>query len=519
MKKLLFTGWAACFYTLLFAQVPETEWMKTFGGSGTESSSQMAENTDGDYFFACSSTSPPSEERTAPKKGSRDMWVVKTDKAGNKIWDKAYGGGLITVTGMAATNDGGIIIGANTQTSGTGIGFDKTDTTRGGIDVWLIKIDRNGNKVWDKTLGGSENDFLGEIIVAPDGNILVAINTSSPVSGDKTVSGFGGTDCWVVKLNSSGQKIWDKGFGGSGGDSFYTGLVDKEGNYMFGGTSFSPVSGTKTEPSRGGNDGWLIKTDANGNKIWDKTLGGDLTDYIQTMAETSDGDYVLGIVSPSSISGDKTTDRWGGDDCWLVKVNSTGNVIWQKTLGGGKADPVLSVIIDKNDGIYIACRSNSDISGDKTCPHETGNTDDTWIIKTNNQGEIEWQNCYPFGSVADAEFTSEFDYVFVGIRDGMKIIKLNSSTNTYLSTNLNNNEIKIYPNPASDLINIQIPYSKEGVLAHIDIYSIEGKKIREDYVIVTNTNARINLNLLSGCYFLSVITNNNVAIKKLCIEN
>jgi hypothetical protein len=311
MKKLLFSGLALCLFPMLFAQVPETEWRKTFGGSGSEGSTQGVENTDGDYFFACSSTSPPSEERTAPKKGSRDMWVVKTDKAGNKIWDKAYGGGLITVTGMAATNDGGVIIGANTQTSGTGIGYDKTDTTRGGIDVWLIKIDRNGNKVWDKTLGGSDDDFLGEIIITPDGSILVAINTSSPISGDKTIPGFGGTDCWVIKLNSSGQKVWDKVYGGTGFEDFYTGLVDKDGNYLFGGVSTSPVSGTKSEPSRGDNDGWLVKTDANGNKIWDKTLGGDLTDYIQTMAETSEGDYVLGIVSNSNISGSLCCVRHG----------------------------------------------------------------------------------------------------------------------------------------------------------------------------------------------------------------
>ena len=109
MKKLLFTTIGLICMQVLLAQVPEVEWMKTYGGTGTESSSRMIENTDGDYFFACSSTSQPSEERTAPRKGSRDIWVVKTDKAGNKIWDKAYGSGQVTVTDMAATPDGELL--------------------------------------------------------------------------------------------------------------------------------------------------------------------------------------------------------------------------------------------------------------------------------------------------------------------------------------------------------------------------------------------------------------------------
>ena len=503
MKSILFFFVLFLSAHAIWAQVPETAWMKTYGGSGTESSSQVVENTDGDYFFACSSTSPPSEERTAPKKGSRDMWVVKTDKEGNKIWDKAYGGGLITVTGMAATADGGFIVGANSQTSGTGIGSDKTDTTRGGIDVWLIKLDRDGNKVWDKTLGGSEDDFLGEIIISPDGSILVAINTSSPISGDKTVAGFGGSDCWVVKLNSSGQKIWDKVFGGTGGDSFTTGLVDKEGNYIFGGTSFSPVSGTKTEPSRGGNDGWLLKTDANGNKIWDKTLGGDQVDFIQSMAETKDGDYVLGIMTESGVSGDKTDDRRGGNDCWLVKVNSSGNTIWQKTFGGDKSDYLYSVEIDKNQNIYLGVGSNSGISGDKTSPFG-GVSYDAWIIKTNSIGEIEWQSCYPFTSLDAAILTIEEDYVISGTKDGMRLIKLNTSTATNISIAISNKSLLLYPNPAGHTLNIQFKELIKTGISEIEIYDSKGSLLLKKQLNILNDNNHIDIDFLNGVYFLKI---------------
>lgn len=502
MKKLLFTSLALCLISMLFAQVPETEWTRTFGGSGSESSSQMVENTDGDYFFACSSTSPPSEERTAPKKGSRDIWVVKTDKEGNKIWDKAYGAGSITVTSMAATSDGGFIVGVNTN---SGKAIDKTDTSRGGLDVWLIKIDRNGNKVWDKTLGGSDDDFLGEIIITQDGSILVAINTSSPISGDKTVPGFGGSDCWVIKINSNGQKIWDKGFGGSGGDSFYTGLVDKEGNYIFGGTSFSPVSGTKTEPSRGGNDGWLVKTDANGNKIWDKTLGGDQLDYIQTMALTKEGNYVLGLASESGISGDKTVIKIGGLDCWILEINQAGNTVWQKNYGGDKSDYLYSISSDDNNCLYLGIGSNSGISGDKNSPF-SGVSYDAWIIKTSDNGDILWQSSYPFSSLDNSKLTSDNDYVITGTKDGMRIIKLDNSIIT--RTNFKSiNELKIYPNPSKDWINIQINELSENSVCEIEVVSIDGKLIVKNSLQINNGVGVQKFDLLDGIYILKINCN------------
>ena len=517
MKSILFFFVLFLSAHAIWAQVPETAWMKTYGGSGTESSSQVVENTDGDYFFACSSTSPPSEERTAPKKGSRDMWVVKTDKEGNKIWDKAYGGGLITVTGMAATADGGFIVGANSQTSGTGIGSDKTDTTRGGIDVWLIKLDRDGNKVWDKTLGGSEDDFLGEIIISPDGSILVAINTSSPISGDKTAPSFGKTDCWVVKLNSNGQKIWDKAYGGSGFEDFYTGLVDKDGNYLFGGVSTSPISGTKTDTSRGGNDGWLVKTDANGNKIWDKTLGGDLTDYIQSMAETSDGDYVLGIVSNSNKTGDKTGEKRGGDDCWLVKVNKSGNISWQKTIGGSKGDVVMSVQIDKNDGIYLAFTTSSDVSGEKTLPF-TGPGFDIWLVKTNPSGIIDWQSTYDFAGMGVATLTSDNSYLIAGERNAIHAIKLENIVVTSIQTNLQEATINVFPNPAKDHINILVKDLNDSAYI-VEIYNINGQLALQNNTHFLNGECKTNFDLQNGIYLIKVYAGMQLYLQKFFVKN
>lgn len=514
MKKLFFSGLALIWTQIALAQVPEVAWTKVYGGTGTESSSRMVENTDGDYFFACSSTSQPSEERTAPRKGSRDIWVVKTDKDGNKIWDKAYGSGQITVTGMAATSDGGFIVGVNTM---DGKGGDKTDTARGKLDIWLIKIDRNGNKVWDKTLGGSEGEGLGEIIEAPDGSILIAGSSRSTISGDKKSESFGLVDAWVVKLSSNGEYLWDKSFGGSGGDSFYTGLVDQEGNYLFGGTSFSPISGNKTDSSRGGNDGWLVKTDANGNIIWDKTLGGELVDFIQAMAETKEGDYILGIISESGISGDKTDASKGADDCWLVKLNKVGNIVWQKTIGGSGGDQVVSVQINNDDDIYLGCSSNSGASGDKNSPF-IGPGSDIWIIKTNSLGEIIWQNSYEFAGLNIAKLTNDDDYVLTGERNAIYIIKISK----LIITNIKFKETKnlsIFPNPASSYLNINIGEEISNTSAVAEIYSTDGKLILKKIISVLNGKSFLSFDFQTGIYIIKISINNKFYFKNFVIKN
>lgn len=515
MKKILFSALAIFIVQMISAQVPEIEWTSTYGGSGSEGGGEMIENTDGDYFFACTSTSSPSEQRTAPKKGYRDIWVVKTKPDGTKVWDKSFGSGDITLTAMVATSDGGFIAGGNTPSAG--IGYDKTDTARGKMDIWIIKVDRNGTKVWDKTLGGNLDDGLSVIIETPTKEILVIGSSRSPISGDKKSTFIGGAgDAWVIKLNSNGQYLWDKSYGGSEGESFYAGFVDEDGNYLFGGTSFSPVSGDKTEPSRGGNDGWLLKTDANGNKIWDKTLGGNGTDFIQCMAKARDGESVLGIVSESGISGDKTVINKGASDCWLVKLNKSSDIIWQKTIGGSGGDELRSLNIDMNDGIYIGCLSVSDISGDKTCPF-VGPSQDSWIVKTNPTGEIEWQSCYEFAALYAAIVTSENDYVLQANRNSMYIIKLNVSQETTLKNYIFSNEIEIYPNPASNYLYLQLKNEDFNGKTECQILKIDGILVQKTFLNSTNGQYQLEIDLPNGIYLVKMFVGNKIFSQKLFV--
>jgi hypothetical protein len=183
---------------------------------------------------------------------------------------------------------------------------------------------------------------------------------------------------------------WQNTIGGNEEDVSYTMQHTNDGGYILGGISASNISGDKTENSEGGFDYWIVKTDAVGNIQWQNTIGGDDDDRLFSIQQTSDGGYILGGWSLSNISGDKTENCIGFNDYWVVKTDSSGNIQWQNTIGGSYED-VLSCVRQTVDGGYIlGGYSFSNISGDKT---ENSNGDeDYWIVKIDSLGNIQWQN-------------------------------------------------------------------------------------------------------------------------------
>jgi len=213
------------------------------------------------------------------------------------------------------------------------------------------------NKIWDKTLGGEGADNLHVFQQTRDGGYILAGDSFSSISGDKSGAPKGGGDLWIVKLKADGTQEWDKTLGGTGTDGlplFYeiTGLntlqQTRDGGYILGGASNSGKSGDKSEGNKGpldvnengeiSNDFWVVKLDASGNKLWDKTLGGANEDRLNAIQQTNDGGYILGGSSNSGKSGDKSEDKIGdllySFDYWVVKLDANGNKVWDQTLGG-----------------------------------------------------------------------------------------------------------------------------------------------------------------------------------------
>ena len=253
--------------------------------------------------------------------------------------------------------------------------------------MWVLKLDGNGNKIWDRTLGGTEFDGISRVILSGDGGYLLLGSSSSSESGDKTENSRGLRDGWVIKMDGNGEVQWDRTIGGSGNDYLRQGLSISGGGYLLGGYSESNVSGEKSQNSKGSFDYWIIKIDVNGNILWDRTYGGVSQDIIADLFETEDGGFLLAGNSASSISGDKSENSRGGKDYWIIRVDQEGQYLWDKTYGGNSEDLLVSILPAGDGSFILSGDSSSTISGEKS---ERANTIDYWILKIDASGNLVW---------------------------------------------------------------------------------------------------------------------------------
>jgi gliding motility-associated-like protein len=375
-----------CYTIKLFSQ--SIVWENTIGGDNTEWNNFIQKTNDGNSIIGGYSYSNISGDKTENSRGQSDYWLVKLNTdTGDLIWQKTIGGNSYdNLTSGFETNDGGYILGGY---SSSGISGEKTENSRGGDDYWVIKLDSNRNIVWQKTYGGNGVDRLTSIISTNDGGYLISGDSDSGISGDKNLANFGSNDIWVIKINSIGNIEWQKNFGGNQLDFGGKILKTSHNTYILSGSSNSNISGNKSQNSKGLGDYWILNLDLNGNIIWQKTFGGSNGDYAESLLETGDGNFLIAGDSASSISGDKTQNSYGITDIWLLKLSYIdGNIIWQKTIGGDSTEwkPEIKRTFDSN--YIILAMSDSGVSGQKTEPNK-GNRD-YWLIKIDSNGQVIW---------------------------------------------------------------------------------------------------------------------------------
>ncbi|RDC64880.1 T9SS type A sorting domain-containing protein [Adhaeribacter pallidiroseus] len=352
-------------------------WDKRYGGSGEDYLNRVIQTADGGFLLAGSSFSGKSGDKSEASKGNRDYWLVKTDVQGNKQWDKTYGGsGEEELVKVIQLSTGEYVLGgySNSPTSG-----DKTQVTQGGTDYWLVKISKNGTLLWDQRYGGNLAETLGSFVQTPDGGYLLGGSSLSGKSGDKSLVSQGASDYWVVKTDKQGKIVWEKTLGGNQQDEVYSVGMNSAKNYFIAGTSSSGKSGDKSQANQGGKDYWLITLDQNGNKLWDRTFDGSKDDELRASTFTSKGHYVLAGHSSSEVSGDKTQDSQGDNDYWVVTVDQQGNKVQDLRYGGSGTEELRTVTQTKDGGLLLAGRSASGVSGDRTQPSQGGT--DYWLVK------------------------------------------------------------------------------------------------------------------------------------------
>ncbi|MCX8158664.1 MAG: hypothetical protein N3D73_03305, partial [Candidatus Diapherotrites archaeon] len=201
---------------------------------------------------------------------------------------------------------------------------------KGGYDAWILKIDSFGKLLWEKTFGGKKDDGIKSIVKTKDGNFLLARYTSS--------KGKGGYDAWILKIDSSGKLLWEKTFGGIKDDEIYDVLAEEDGGFIF-------VGGTSSK-GEGSYDLWALKIDSSGNILWEKTFGGKDWDWGKSVIKTDYDSYII-IASTKSKGA-------GNYDLWILKLDSKGNLLWEKTFGGVKwDDPEAIIKLNKFEYIIV----------------------------------------------------------------------------------------------------------------------------------------------------------------------
>lgn len=368
-----------------FSQSPVKVWDKRFAGDTTDYLNAIKRSSTGNFFLAGRSNSKNVAEKSQTSKGGYDYWVIKTDTNGNKIWDATVGtANNDDVYSVVPTADGGCVVGGHTNGGKTG---DKNQNSFGSNDYWVVKLGSNGVKQWDSAYGGNSYDELHYVEPTSDGGFLLIGLTYSAKTGNKKSPAKGDADIWVVKIDGVGKMLWDSTYGGKGYDNCWEGHQTKDGGFLLAGWSRSTISGNKTIDTIGNTDVWLLKISANGVVLWDKVYGGTLRDEINTFRELPDGGFLFPIYTNSGLNGNKTVNSKGNFDTWLVRTNSLGIKLWEKAVGGNNDDIIFGMAQISDKGFVLGGYSFSNI-GDRSKFNYGGG--DYWIIKVDSGGRAVW---------------------------------------------------------------------------------------------------------------------------------
>jgi hypothetical protein len=379
---------------------PPVEWQRSFGGTNDDRARALTQTADGGCLVGGFSNSRPASgsngNKTSSDFGNYDFWIVRLDALGNKLWDQTYGGtGEDVLFSVQETRDGGFLLGGYTASGASG---NKRSGNFGGYDFWVVRVDAQGARVWDQVFGGTDDDYLRSLTQTADGGFLIGGQSLSAPSGNKTSPLYGTNDFWIVRLSANGSNMWDRSFGGSGPDRLQSLQQTSDGGFILGGVSLSGPSGNKSSPNYGLNDYWIVRLDAAGNKLWDRSFGGTDNDELLSLVQTADGGFILGGFSWSGANGNKTTRNSGSSDFWVVRTDANGNKLWEQSFGGRDSDSIRSLAQTRDGGFILGGISASGVTGNKTSPYY-GGTADFWVVRLDAAGNRFWEQS--FGGTGD----------------------------------------------------------------------------------------------------------------------
>ncbi|MCY0968855.1 T9SS type A sorting domain-containing protein [Chryseobacterium wangxinyae] len=435
---------------------------------------------------------------------------MKLNQQGEEVWEKYFSGqNHDFLSSAVSTQEGGFLLAG---TSFSKKGLDKKEDTKGGSDIWLIRINEFGDELWQKTLGSSQDEEAKAVIQTTDFGFFVAGNVQNAPKG------FGSKDVIVSKLDKNGKELSQIIFGGKGLDEVEKMIPTVDGGALLGIYSRSNAGGSKKTENFGEGDFWIIKLNKEGKVEWEKNFGGKGDDHLRTLAMTSTG-YIVGGESRSERSGNKTVGIEEGTDIWLVSLTDRGEELWQKSYNFKNRDVLMGMnVIQRKD----EREKNKDLTqgillGGYTQAEGRIEADDEtfWMLYLDQNGNEQWRKHVKGESrkkeerLSDIKLNRDGSIILAGTsaeelgKENWKIVKLGDKQ---LDQLIEKQDIKIYPNPVSEYCYVEIGFEfKE---ANITLYDMGGRQLQT--LKTKNKVTKINTqNLIQGAYLVTVRTENN----------
>jgi hypothetical protein len=475
MKNIFVLLVLLCLSNNMFAQILQIDWQQCFGGTDTEYAYDIISVPNG-YILSGGTKSIDGD--VTNNYGGVDMWLIKTDETGNMIWQKTYGGSHSEGgTRIFRNNDGSYYIIGESDSDDGDISNDPYPES---TDYWIVKIDSLGTILWEKIVGGNRLDQLWTGTATSDGGIA-AFGWTNSTDGDVSTS-YGGYDMWLVKLNSDGEILWDKSIGNSGFDYGQAIIETGDKGFLVGGGSIIQEGGNLTcDTYHGGLEAILVKLDSLGNIEWQNCYGGSRGESFTGILELDDGYILVGYTDSEDgdVSGWHPSAGEPLNDIWFVKVDLEGNLIWQKCLGGSRSE-YSSITIETISSDYIVFGYTQSNDGDVSGNHSNSNLkNDIWMVKLSSEGEILWQQCFGginnetvnFGVIqksdnryviaGESNYGPSYDvqcnyHVGSGAWSDFWVFEVYDTTVNITDTP-GNTTLKVYPNPATNYLIFELP--------------------------------------------------------------
>jgi len=451
----------------------DTLWTRIFGGPGDDIGWMFNETADSGFIITGFATNMGA--------GVEDVYLVRTDSNGDTLWTKNYGGTANDRgNSVEQTNDGGFIITGYTASFGAG-----------GSDLWLIKTDANGDTTWTKTYGGVGSDAGTSVKQTGDGGYIVTGVTSS--------FGSGNDDLLLMKTNSTGDTLWQKALGGTDNDYGYSVHQTADGGYI--------VLGYTNSFGAGNDDMYLVKTDSAGDVLWSKTYGGAVVDRGRFLHQTTDGGYIF--------TGWTYSFGMGNADIFYIKTDANGDTLWTKAIGGAPQDNARSVMQTSDGGYIISGGSDSfnsgtydlfliktDSSGNSGCNHSSPPT--VVSSPTTQAVSIAISVSAHFPVITSPSTILDHGAAVTVLCTGVGIKEMPASES-----------FSMYPNPSSG--DFVISFNHTLTSGTLEVVNAIGQKIFSERISHAS-EMKISLeNVYSGIYFVRLVDGVNNYSRKIII--